>query len=72
MIWSSHFAHIGDPIRLALSCIGGVGQLCLFHFMFPLIRQSWRQSAPVVVLDDLHKIEQLGMLPDVVRFLQLV
>lgn len=31
-----------------------------------------RGAAPVIVFDDLNKIEQLGMLAEIVRFLKLV
>lgn len=40
--------------------------------MGPFIRQSMRGTAPVIVFDDLNKIEQLGMLAEIVRFLKLV
>jgi hypothetical protein len=42
------------------------------NFMGPILRQSFRRTIPVIVFDDLNKIEQMNMLAEIVRFLKLV
>jgi hypothetical protein len=69
LLWRSEVAEVA---RLIVASAGVFGQLYLVHFWGPFLRQSIRRSAPVVIFDDLNKIEQLGMLAEVVRFLRLV
>lgn len=46
---------------------------CYFnHFIAPLLSQSIRRSIPVIVFDDLNKIEHMNMLAEIVRFLRLI
>lgn len=40
--------------------------------MRPIIKQSVRKTVPVIVFDDLNKIEQINMLAEIVRFLKPV
>jgi stalled ribosome rescue protein Dom34 len=40
--------------------------------MGPILKQSMRKTIPVIVFDDLNKIEQMNMLAEIVRFLKLV
>ncbi len=42
------------------------------HFFQPFLVQSFKKSVPLIVLDDLNKIEQMNMLSEVVRFLKLI
>jgi len=42
------------------------------YFMQPFLIQSFRRSVPLIVMDDLNKIEQMNMLSEVVRFLKLI
>jgi hypothetical protein len=40
--------------------------------MGPIFTHSFRKTVPVIVFDDLNKIEQMNMLAEIVRFLKLV
>lgn len=40
--------------------------------MVPLLNQAHRRTVPVIVFDDMNKIEHLNMLPEIVRFLKLI
>ena len=46
--------------------------LYMIYFMQPFLIQSVRRSVPLIVMDDLNKIEQMNMLSEVVRFLKLI
>jgi hypothetical protein len=42
------------------------------YFLQPFLVQSFKKSVPLIVMDDLNKIEQMNMLSEVVRFLKLI
>jgi len=48
------------------------GHFYMMYFMQPFLIQSFRRSVPLIVMDDLNKIEQMNMLSEVVRFLKLI
>lgn len=43
-----------------------------FYMMYPFIIQSLRRSKALIVFDDINKIEKVGQLPQISRFLQLI
>ena len=47
-------------------------QLYYLNFMRPLILQARRKTIPVIVLDDLNKLEHIGMLGEITRFFKLL
>lgn len=48
------------------------GHLYMIYFMQPFLIQSFRRTVPLIVMDDLNKIEQMNMLSEIVRFLKLI
>lgn len=40
--------------------------------MYPFLIQSLRRTCPLIIFDDLNKIEHLNMLTEIVRYLQLL
>lgn len=42
------------------------------YFLQPFLIQSFKKSVPLIVMDDLNKIEHMNMLSEVVRFLKLI
>ena len=50
----------------------GISFISYANFMFPFLIQSFRRTVPMVIFDDLNKIEHLGMLSEIVRFLQVL
>lgn len=53
---------------------GAIGFTYLYYidFIYPLMIQSFRRTCPVIIFDDLNKIEQMNMFPEIVRYLQLL
>lgn len=68
---------------MAISSIEAVYGIVLFstlsltylyhlYFIYPLLIQSFRRTCPVIIFDDINKIEHINMLPEIVRYLQLL
>jgi hypothetical protein len=43
-----------------------------YSFMQPLITQARRRTIPVIVFDDVNKLEHLGMLAEITRFFKIL
>ena len=56
---------------LALSSLAASHAYSIY-FCQPFLVQSFNKSVPLIVMDDLNKIEQMNMLSEVVRFLKLI
>lgn len=54
--------------------LGGIvaSHVYLLYFFQPFLVQSIKKSVPLIVMDDLNKIEHMNMLSEVVRFLKLI
>jgi hypothetical protein len=50
----------------------GLSYTYYLYFLYPLVVQSLRRTCPLIIFDDLNKIEHLNMLPEIVRYLQLL
>lgn len=57
---------------ITLFTLMGTGYGFYLHFIYPFIIQSLRRTCPVIIFDDLNKIEQLNMFPEIVRYLQVL
>jgi hypothetical protein len=40
-----------------------------FALFYPFIIQSFRRTAPLIVFDDVHKLDSIGRLAEVSRYL---
>lgn len=41
----------------------GLGYIYFINFIYPLLIQTFRRTCPVIIFDDLNKIEQMNMFP---------
>lgn len=67
-----YHSQLAEAFKLALSSLTVCSHLYYINFMRPIIKQSVRKTVPVIVFDDLNKIEQINMLAEIVRFLKPV
>lgn len=57
---------------MILYSVLGLSYTYYLHFMFPFAIQSFRRTCPLIIFDDLNKIEHMNMLTEIVRYLQLL
>ena len=69
LLLHSNFAFITNSLLLSSTLIA---QLYYIKFMGPLLEQSSRGTLPVIIFDDVNKIEQMNMLAEIVRFLKII
>lgn len=70
----AHFAFGGGAYAIAMSSIEAMYGMMLFgalsgsyiyylNFIYPLVIQSFRRTCPLIIFDDINKIEHINMLP---------
>lgn len=50
----------------------GTAYVYYFYMIYPFIIQSFRRTKPLIIFDDVNKIDDIGMLSQVARYLQLI
>ncbi len=59
---------------MGLISLGATIGMHLYYsfFMYPFIKQSFRKTSPLLIIDDINKLEHIGKLSELVRFLALL
>lgn len=50
----------------------GTAYCYYFYMLYPLIIQSFRKSKPLIIFDDVNKVDDIGKLAEISRYLELL
>lgn len=68
-IIESHLLDANEGLFLGML---GTAYCYYFYMLYPLIIQSFRRSKPLIIFDDVNKVDDIGKLAEISRYLELL